>query len=104
VENRKLRDGEVVLTTDGGTSIGKAAVFMMPKTDEGEPVDYGFTVDSHVAILCPFGKSPPLLAYLLGSPMGQLQFQRAESGASGQTAVSEDDVRRFRSRVAPGIR
>ena len=28
--------------------------------------------------------------------LGQLQFELAESGASGQTAVTEDDVRRFR--------
>ncbi|MFL5280438.1 MAG: hypothetical protein ACJ8AW_05460 [Rhodopila sp.] len=59
-------------------------------------MDCGFTVDSHVAVLRPRGMSPTLLAYLLCSPMGQIQFQRAESGASGQTAVSEEDVRRFR--------
>ncbi|MEQ1636685.1 MAG: hypothetical protein ABL903_08325 [Methylococcales bacterium] len=34
--------------------------------------------------------------YLLASPIGQLQFQRFESGASGQTAVTEEDLRRFR--------
>lgn len=95
-DNRKLKDGDVLLTTDGGTSIGKAAVFQTPLNDAGEPLDCGFTVDSHVAILRPSGISPTLLAYLLCSPMGQIQFQRAESGASGQTAVSEDDVRRFR--------
>ena len=27
--------------------------------------------------------------------MGQFQFRRAESGASGQTAVTEEDIRRF---------
>lgn len=27
--------------------------------------------------------------------MGQLQFNKAESGASGQTAVTEEDLRRF---------
>lgn len=59
-------------------------------------MECGFTVDSHVAVLRPCGISPVLLAYLLCSPMGQIQFQRAESGASGQTAVSEEDVRRFR--------
>ncbi len=95
-DHRKLKDGDVLLTTDGGTSIGKAAVFQTPVNESGEPMDCGFTVDSHVAILRPSGISPTLLAYLLCSPMGQIQFQRAESGASGQTAVSEDDVRRFR--------
>ncbi|WP_198372419.1 restriction endonuclease subunit S domain-containing protein [Roseomonas rosulenta] len=95
-ESRKLKDGDVLLTTDGGTSIGKAAVFQTPLSETGEPLDCGFTVDSHVAILRPSGISSTLLSYLLCSPMGQIQFQRAESGASGQTAVSEDDVRRFR--------
>lgn len=95
-EGRKLRDEDVLLTTDGGTSIGKAAVFRRPRGEDGEPVDCGFTVDSHVAVLRPRGMSPTLLAYLLCSPMGQIQFQRAESGASGQTAVSEEDIRRFR--------
>jgi hypothetical protein len=100
--NRKLRNGDVLLTTDGGTSIGKAAVFVAPLNEDGDPVEGGFTVDSHVAILRPRSITPVLLAYLLCSPMGQLQFQRAESGASGQTAVSEEDVRRFRfPRVAP---
>lgn len=33
--------------------------------------------------------------YLLASPLGQMQFRRAESGASGQTTVTEDDIRRF---------
>jgi hypothetical protein len=95
-ESRKLRDGDVVLTTDGGTSIGKAAVFTTPLAGETAGAEGGFTVDSHVAILRPRGISPLLLVYLLCSPMGQLQFQRAESGASGQTAVSEEDIRRFR--------
>ena len=95
LESRKLRDGDVLLTTDGGTSIGKAAVFHFPATNEDD-LEIDFTVDSHVAILRPFGMSPTLLTYFLCSPMGQLQFQRAESGASGQTAVSEEDVRRFR--------
>ena len=71
---------------DGGTSIGKSAVF---------DLDDNFTVDSHVAILRPVGISPKAMAYLLASPMGQLQFNRAESGASGQTAVTEEDLRRF---------
>ena len=31
----------------------------------------------------------------MASPIGQLQFQRFESGASGQTAVTEEDLRRF---------
>jgi hypothetical protein len=100
--NRKLCEGDVLLTTDGGTSIGKAAVFITPTARDGERVEGGFTVDSHVAILRPRGITPTLLSYLLCSPMGQLQFQRAESGASGQTAVSEEEIRRFRfPRVAP---
>ena len=86
LENRKLKKGDVLLTMDGGTSIGKSAVF---------DLDDNFTVDSHVAILRPVGISPKAMAYLLASPMGQLQFNRAESGASGQTAVTEEDLRRF---------
>lgn len=71
---------------DGGTSIGKSAVFNL---------DGNYTVDSHVAIIRPVGISAKAMAYLLASPMGQLQFNRAESGASGQTSVTEEDLRRF---------
>ncbi|WP_144788936.1 restriction endonuclease subunit S [Lysinibacillus fusiformis] len=86
-ENRKLKINDVLLTMDGGTSIGKPVLFDL----EGE-----FTVDSHVAILRPVGISPKALVYLLSSPIGQLQFQKAESGASGQTSVTEEDLRRFK--------
>jgi len=92
-EEVKLKQGDVLLTMDGGTSIGKPALFNL---------DVDCTVDTHVAILRPSGLSPRALVYLLASPLGQLQFQRAESGASGQTAVTEEDVRRFRfPRIAP---
>ena len=83
----RLKKHDVLLTMDGGTSIGKPALFDL----EGD-----FTVDSHVAILRPSGLPPRVVVYLLASPIGQLQFELAESGASGQTAVTEDDVRRFR--------
>jgi len=85
-DERKLRKGDVLLTLDGGTSIGKPVYF---------DLDEEFTVDSHVAILRPEGIDPLVLVYLLASPFGQLQFQLAESGASGQTAVTEEDIRRF---------
>lgn len=84
---RKPRIGDVLLTVDGGTSIGKPVLFDL----EGE-----FAVDSHVAILRPVGLDAAMLVHLLASPLGQVQFQRFESGASGQTAVTEDDIRRFR--------
>ena len=65
----------------------------------GKPVLFNsaneFTIDSHVVILRPAELSPLALVYLLASPLGQMQFRRAESGASGQTTVTEDDVRRF---------
>lgn len=83
---RKPRVGDVLLTLDGGSSIGKPVLFDL----EGE-----WAIDSHVAILRPVGIDPKLLVFLLASPLGQVQFQRAESGASGQTAVTEDDLRRF---------
>lgn len=83
---RKLKKGDVLLTMDGGTSIGKSVLFDL----DGE-----YTVDSHVAILRPKGISSKALVYLLASPIGQLQFNRAESGASGQTSVTEEDLRRF---------
>ena len=89
--NRKLRQGDVVLTMDGGTSIGKVALFDL----DGE-----FCTDSHVAILRPVGISPSALVFLLASPLGQIQFQRFESGASGQTAITEEDLRRFRLPVS----
>lgn len=95
---RHLRDGDILLTMDGGTSIGKVAVFYRKDFSLALDIpeeDIFVTVDSHVAILRPVGISPLALAYLLSSPVGQLQFQRAESGASGQTAVSEDDIRYF---------
>lgn len=85
-ENRRLKRDDVLLTMDGGTSIGKTAVFDFPGN---------YTVDSHVAILRPCGISAKALAYLLASPLGQLQFKKAESGASGQTSITEDDLRRF---------
>lgn len=83
---KKLRKGDVLLTMDGGTSIGKPVYF---------DLEDDYTVDSHVCILRPKGLDPLVLVYLLASPFGQLQFQQAESGASGQTAVTEEDVRRF---------
>ncbi len=86
IDNRKLKKGDVLLTMDGGTSIGKSTVF---------DLDGNYTVDSHVAIIRPIGISAKAMAYLLASPMGQLQFKKAESGASGQTAVTEEDLRRF---------
>ena len=85
-ENRRLKRDDVLLTMDGGTSIGKTAAFNFTGN---------YTVDSHVAILRPYGISAKALAYLLASPLGQLQFKKAESGASGQTSVTEDDLRRF---------
>jgi len=85
-EDRKLKNGDVLLTMDGGTSIGKPVYF---------DLEDDYTVDSHVSILRPEGMAPLALVYLLGSPFGQLQFQQAESGASGQTAVTEEDIRRF---------
>lgn len=86
-ESKKLKINDVLLTVDGGTSIGKVAVFDL----EGD-----YTVDSHVAILRPCGITPVSLAFLLASPLGQVQFLKAESGASGQTTVTEEDLRRFR--------
>lgn len=85
-ENRILKKNDALLTMDGGTSIGKPVLFEL----DGE-----FTVDSHVAILRPKKISPKALVFLLASPIGQLQFQRFESGASGQTTVTEEDLRRF---------
>ncbi len=85
-EERKLKRDDVLLTVDGGVSIGKTLLFDR---------DDDFTLDSHVVALRPTGISPLALVYLLASPLGQVQFRRAESGASGQTTVTEDDVRRF---------
>lgn len=86
-EEKRPQKGDILLTVDGGTSIGKVALF-----DKDEE----FAIDSHVAILRPKGIDPKVLMYLLASPIGQMQFQKAESGASGQTAVTEEDIRRFR--------
>ena len=85
-KDKKLKKNDVLLTMDGGTSIGKPVLF---------EYDGSWTVDSHVAILRPQDLSPKSLVYLLASPLGQVQFNRAESGASGQTAVTEEDLRRF---------
>lgn len=83
---RRLQKLDVLLTVDGGVSIGKPYLFDL--TDD-------FTMDSHVVVLRPEDISPLALVYLLASPLGQMQFRRAESGASGQTTVTEDDIRRF---------
>lgn len=86
-DERRLKDGDVLLTVDGGVSIGKPCLF---------DLNSDYTMDSHVVVLRPEGISSLALVYLLASPLGQMQFRRAESGASGQTTVTEDDVRRFR--------
>jgi hypothetical protein len=86
-DERKPKPNDVLLTVDGGTSIGKPVLFDL----EGD-----YAIDSHVAILRPAELDPRLLVYLLASPLGQVQFQQAESGASGQTGVTEEDIRRFR--------
>lgn len=86
-DEKKPKKHDVLLTMDGGTSIGKPVLYNLEE-------DYA--IDSHIAVLRPVGLNPKVLVYLLASPLGQLQFQRAESGASGQTAVVEEDLRRFR--------
>lgn len=85
-EQRKLQADDVLLTMDGGVSIGKPVLFAC----SGD-----FTVDSHICVIRPIGMKPRSLVYLLASPLGLRQFRRAESGASGQTAVTEEDIRRF---------
>ena len=83
---RKLTNGDVLLTMDGGVSIGKAVIFSFEEA---------MTEDSHIVALRPEGISPMSLTYLLASRVCLKQFRQAESGASGQTSVTEDDVRRF---------
>ena len=85
-DNRSVKKNDVLLTVDGGVSIGKPYLF---------DLDNDYTIDSHVVILRPKGISALALVYLLASPLGQAQFRKAESGASGQTTVTEDDIRRF---------
>ncbi|MHC1709603.1 MAG: hypothetical protein AB9819_04275 [Methanomassiliicoccales archaeon] len=83
---KKPKNNDILLTVDGGTSIGKPVLFTL---------NQDYAIDSHVVILRPVGIDPRALVYLLASPMGQIQFQKAESGASGQTSVTEEDIRRF---------
>ncbi|EFL86097.1 hypothetical protein HMPREF0326_01800 [Desulfovibrio sp. 3_1_syn3] len=85
-DERKIKINDVLLTVDGGTSIGKAVLFEETISS---------TVDSHVCILRPQGIKPLTLVYLLTSKVGQMQFKIYESGASGQTTVTEEDIRRF---------
>ena len=85
-DDRKLTKDDVLLTMDGGVSIGKPVLFSFRNA---------MTMDSHIVVLRPEGISPMGLTYLLASPLCQMQFRQAESGASGQTSVTEDDVRRF---------
>lgn len=89
---KKVVNNDVLVTVDGGTSIGKPVLF---------DLEVECTVDSHVCILRPKGLEAMVLTYLLASPLGQLQFHMAESGASGQTAVTEEDIRLFRFPVIP---
>lgn len=86
-DNLKPKKNDILLTMDGGTSIGKPVLF---------DFDEEYAIDSHVAVLRPLGIDPRYVVYLLASPLGQIQFKRAESGASGQTSVTEEDIRRFR--------
>ena len=85
-DKRKIQRNDVLLTVDGGVSIGKPYLFCLEEE---------YTMDSHLVILRPEGIGPLSLVYLLASRLGQIQFRRAESGASGQTTVTEDDIRRF---------
>ncbi len=85
-ESKKINNGDVLLTVDGGVSIGKPLNFV---------AEQEMTMDSHIVALRPSGISAIGLTYLLASPICQQQFRMAESGASGQTSVTEDDVRRF---------
>ena len=85
-DSKKLNNGDVLLTVDGGVSIGKPLNFA---------AEQEMAMDSHIVALRPHGISSIGLTYLLASPICQQQFRRAESGASGQTSVTEDDVRRF---------
>lgn len=85
-DERRVRKNDVLLTVDGGVSIGKPCLF---------DLDEDFTIDSHVVILRPQKIKPLSLIYLLASDLGQAQFRKAESGASGQTTVTEEDIRRF---------
>ena len=70
-EKKRVVEGDVLLTVDGGVSIGKPCLFRLYE-------DYG--ADSHIIILRPDGIEPLSLVYLLASPLGQIQFRRAESG------------------------
>ena len=85
-DERRLKRNDVLLTVDGGVSIGKPCLFNL-----GDD----FTIDSHVVILRPRIIRSLSLVYLLASQLGQIQFRKAESGSSGQTTVTEDDIRRF---------
>ena len=85
-DERRIKKNDVLLTVDGGVSIGKPCLF---------DLDDDFTIDSHVVILRPKIIRPLSLVYLLASQLGQAQFRKAESGSSGQTTVTEDDIRRF---------
>ena len=86
-ESKRLCPGDVLLTMDGGVSIGKPLQFTLSRD---------MTMDSHIVALRPEGISSLSLTYLLASPICQTQFRQSESGASGQTSVTEDDIRRFK--------
>jgi len=64
-DDRKLKKNDILLTVDGGTSIGKPSLFSF---------DGDFTVDSHVVILRSPRIDPQVIVYLLASPLGQIQF------------------------------
>lgn len=60
-DDRKLKKSDILLTVDGGTSIGKPCLFTL---------DGDYTVDSHIVILRPTNVDPKVIVYLLASPLG----------------------------------
>lgn len=86
VEKLPLEDGDLLVAMDGVGSLGKAAVFSKPKGASA-------TVDSHVSISR--AVSPAVasaVACYLNSSAGRLQTETLMTGATGQTAMSVEEL------------
>jgi restriction endonuclease S subunit len=85
--NEQLKKNDILVSSTGYVSLGKVAVH-----DREEIV----VVDRHVSVLrLKAGYDPYFVTYFLRSHLGQIQFEKWFSGASGQIDIWPDDLNQF---------
>lgn len=85
--NEQVKKNDILVSSTGYVSLGKVAVH-----DREEIV----VVDWHVSVLrLKAGYDPYFVTYFLRSHLGQIQFEKWFSGASGQIDIWPDDLNQF---------